>query len=121
MDARIAYWLVLALAAGPIPLLFLAWYRSLSSPGVTRSLRQILLIAATTSHVWLVLGMWFPSFWGDYHTNVRFVIIDVNFVVMLACSIAAFWSRGSGKALLVIAGFLTTTLWSIEGAINATV
>ena len=67
------------------------------------------------------MGMWFPSFWGDYHTNVRFVIIDVNFVVMLACSIAAFWSKGNGKAMLVIAGILTTILWSVEGAINATV
>jgi peptidoglycan/LPS O-acetylase OafA/YrhL len=79
------------------------------------------LITATSSHIWLVLGMWFPFFWGDYHTRVRFAIIDINFVVMLGCSIAAFRSKDKGKVLLIIACLLTTVLWSFEGAINATV
>jgi hypothetical protein len=123
MDSRTSYWIVLALAASPILLLLVAWYRSvsLSSPAVGRSLRLILLVVATSSHIWLVLGMWFPVFWGDYHTNVRFAILDVNFAVMLGCSITAFWSKGNGKVLLLIAGVLTTLLWSVEAAINSTV
>ena len=121
MDVHIVYWIMVALAAIPIPLLLAAWYRSFSSPGVVGIIRLILLIVATGSHLWLILAMWVPMFLGDSYSNVRFAIIDVNFVMMLGCSIWALLSKGNGRVMLGIAGCLTTLLWSLVGAVNSVV
>ena len=119
MEVHTAYWVILALAASPMPLLFLAWHRFISASKPAGTLWLILLIGATSSYVWLLLGMKFPALFGESYSKARFAIIDVNFVVTLGCSIAALWSKGNRKVLLGIACLLTTLVWSIEGAINS--
>jgi hypothetical protein len=116
MNAHVLYWTMRALQVGAIPLLLLTWVWYFRLPaGGARTLRLILLVIATTSHVWLLLP---GAFLGPSYGRVRFSIIDINAIVMLACSITAFLSKGKGKIPLGVAGLLTTWLWAITGAIN---
>ena len=121
MEARIIYWVVLLLAASPVPLLLLSWYRSFSAPSRLGTRWWLLLSVATSSHIWLILGMWSPMFLGQTYSNVRFAIIDVNCVVVLGCSIGIFLSKGDNKMPLGIACILTTVLWIFVGAVNSSV
>lgn len=118
MEARILYWLVVALAAIPAPLLFRAWYKIFASNDFVSTLRLLLVLLATASYTWAVLGMWFPKLLGAYYSNLRFVVIDGNWVVMLACSITVFLPKGSDKISLGIACILTTVLWTLMAAVN---
>jgi hypothetical protein len=122
MNAHVVYWVMMAFSVGAIPLLFLAWRWCLrAASGDVSTLRLILLIIATCSHAWLLLAMKFPQFLGASYSTVRFSIIDVNFLVMLACAITAFRLRVKGKILFGVACLLTTWLWGIVGAINIAV
>jgi hypothetical protein len=121
MEARVLRWFVVALAAIPVPLLFRAWYKGFSSNDFASTLRLLLVLVATASYIWLVLGMWFPKLLGSYYSNFRFVIIDGNWLVMVGCSIIVFLSKGSNKMPLGIACILTTVLWTLVAAVNVAI
>jgi hypothetical protein len=78
-------------------------------------------MAATGSYAWLALAMKFPIFLAESYSRGRFAIIDLNFVVMLACSIAAFRGRERGKVAFGFACVFTMMMWGVLGAINAVV
>jgi hypothetical protein len=120
---KIAYWIILALTACPLPLTVLAWRECMSSSHPARIRPVILLSIATISYVWLLLGMKFPASMGDYYSNPRYAIIDGNFVVMIGCSIGTFLSKAGQKTMLFVGltCLLLTLLWSIVGALNVVV
>lgn len=119
MEVHSAYWVMVILAVVPTPLLLLAWLRWLSPSASVRAVRMLLLIAATSSYVWLLLAMKFPTFLAGSYSRGRFAIIDANFVVMVGCSIAAFRGKESRKGVFGVACVLTTVMWGVLGAINA--
>jgi hypothetical protein len=79
------------------------------------------LIAATGSYGWLVVAMKFPIFLAASYSGGRFAIIDVNFLVMLACSIVAFRGKERRNVAFGFACVLTMMMWGALGAINAVV
>lgn len=109
---------MIVFAVCPIPLLFIAWRTCLKRKELTTPSRLTLLLLATCSHMWLVIGMWLPALLGASYSNIRFAIIDANFVVMLACSISILLIKGTDKVLLAIASIITTALWSLVAAVN---
>ena len=108
-------------AAIAILLLALTWMAWLSPRASVSKHRVLLLIVATGSYLWLVLAMKWPTLLREPHSISRFAIIDVNFVAMLACSIAAFRGHERRKNVLGFAGLLTTYLWFVQAAINSVV
>jgi len=112
---------MVVLAIIPTPLLLIAWLGWLSPSASVSAVRMFLLIAATTSYIWLVLAMKFPAFLGETYRRGRFAFIDANFVVMVVCSVAAFRGKERRKIVFGLACVLTTVMWSVLGAINAVV
>jgi len=112
---------MVVLAVIPMPLLLLAWLAWLSPSTSVGTIRFLILMAATGSYVWLVLAMNFPTFLAESYSRSRFLIIDVNFIVMVACSIAAFRGKERRRVAFGFACVLTTVMWGVLGAINAVV
>lgn len=121
MNVHTAYWVTAVLAAIPTPLLLLAWLGWLSPLVSVSAVRMFLLIVATGSYVWLVLAMEFPLFLAESYSTSRFAIIDVNFVVMVVCSIAAFRGKERRKVLLGFACISAALVWSVLGGVNSVV
>ena len=86
---------MIALAIIPAPLLALVWRTRLTSNAIP--IRKTLLIAATSSYAWLILAMKFSVFLGPTYSNMRDLIIDINFVAMFGCSIAVFGAGNKRK------------------------
>ena len=108
-------------AAIAILLLALTWMAWLSPRASVPKHRMLLLMVTTASYLWFVLAMKWPTILAEPHSFSRFAVIDVNFVVMLACSIAAFRGHEKRKNALGFAGLLTTYLWHVQAAINSVV
>jgi hypothetical protein len=121
MNVHTAYWVIVVLGVIPMPLLLVTWLGWFSPPVLVSAVRLFLLIAATGSYVWVVLAMKFPLFLAESYSTSRFAIIDVNFVVMVVCSIAAFRGKERRKDLLGFACILTALVWSVVGAVNVVV
>lgn len=121
MDLRTAYWFIISLAVIPIPLLLFAWYRLRLLADGFNYLRIGTLTVASVSHAWLVLGLLFPSVWGESYSHIRFGIIDVNFALAVLCFVAAITGKRGIRVVLGTASLLTAVLWSIEAAINSSV
>jgi hypothetical protein len=122
MNAKTAYWAMLTLLIGAIPLLCIAWIRSYSPPKTLSTVRLVVLVVASMSHAWLLMSWWSPDvFLRESYSNIRFAIIDAHFLLMLGSSVAAACSTGRGKAPLVLACCFTTSLWSFVAAINLVV
>ncbi len=123
MSAKIAYWIIFALAACALPLIVVAWRQCMLSSHPARTRLVILLSLATISYAWLLLGMKFPASWGDYYSNPRYAIIDGNFIVMIGCSIGTFSSKAGQKTILFVGltCLLLTLLWCFVGVLNVVV
>ena len=79
------------------------------------------LAVASGSHAWLLLGIWIPLLWGDYHSTRRFVIMDVNMAAALLAALVCLKSASGTRALMFTASTLTCILWYLEAAINSAV
>lgn len=112
MNVHTAYWVLVVLAAIPLPLLLVSWFAPSASRGLVR---KLLLIAATCSYIWLVLAMKFPAFLAESYSRGRFAIIDANFVVMVVCSVVAFRGGEGRKVVFGLACILTTLMWGVLG------
>jgi hypothetical protein len=119
MDVHTVYWVMIVLAIIPLPLLLLVWPAWVLSPASLRRVRTLLLIVATSSYIWLLLAMKFPAFLGGSYRTGRLAIIDVNFVVMLVCSIASFRGQERRRIVLGLSCISTALMWGILGAINS--
>jgi|SRR5579859_5769511 len=106
------YWYVLAHAVIPIPLLLFAWYRRLSyAPPSPRKGFLLLLLAPTASDAWFFLATKYPNAIGDSYSNLRYVVIELNLLAMLACAVLALLSNTQGRLPLAIASVLLAAFW----------
>jgi hypothetical protein len=119
MNAYIFYWVMVVLAAIPMPLLLLTWLGWLSPPAPVNAVRIFLLIVATGSYAWLVLAMKFPMFLAESYSRGRIGIILVNEIVMVICSIAAIRGKGRRKVMFGVACILTALVWNLMGAVQS--
>ena len=118
-------WLVLnALTWGWIALPFVpiahgvrAWRRT---TGV-RPQEFVLLLLASASWGWLVLGVFFPWVLGPPHDTQRFATILANLAAMFALTL---WTTARARALrwpVTLAALATASLWLYTLVVNSVV
>jgi hypothetical protein len=117
MDAKILYWLMIALAGAPVPLFALAWAWSIRDAKLHRSFWVMGI--GTASIAWAILAWNLPWALGPSHSRLRYAIIDANFFAILACSVIAFRSKGTSQRIAGAACLATTLLWGLIAAVNS--
>lgn len=104
---------------GPGVPLVLGWmrYRTMGRNGVD----AITLSVGSLSLLWLASVFLFHDAIGQDYTNLRFIVINANFVALLAAAVTSFsrpsparWYAGGGC-------FLTALVWAYVGAVSAAV
>ncbi len=117
----LANWVALAFDFSPIVPIAIAWV------GVSRETQRLTrwtilpLVAVTASLFWLALSLISPAALGPTYSNVRFAIIDANFIAMMLAAIAAFSRMPKARVSTGIACALMGLIWSFIAAINVVV
>jgi hypothetical protein len=79
------------------------------------------LVAVSISFLWLNLGRFFPIIFGSSYSNIRFMIMNLNFFAMIVCAAVALNKRNVGRILTFVAAVLLSMAWAVVAVINAVV
>jgi len=116
---KILYWFVVALFASPAVLLTVGWVKSVSEWNRRKPTAWLPLSIATVSEIWLVAACFYPALAGAFYSNLRFTILDGNF--LLSVVLAGFSLRGVQRLWTCTGCLLLALAWSFIAAINSVV
>ncbi len=114
--ARAIAWCWIALPSIPIALGWRAVHQSTS----IRSERSALLLLASASYGWILLGLFFPWTMGPDYSSRRYATILANLIVMVAL---ALWAAVRGRDLrsVSMSSLATASVWFYVLAVNSVV
>jgi len=121
LDAPNAYWYLLAFDLSPVLFVAIAWVQIMRKGWRTTASRAIPLVALTVSFFWLVLGLPFSEALGPSYSNLRYGIIDANFIGMVLAAGFSIGKMKHGRIATTIGCFLMSLVWAFIGAINSVI
>ena len=121
LDAPNTYWYALAFDLSPMVFVAVAWVQVLQKGRRATATRDLPLAVLTASFLWLVLGLLFSETLGPTYSNLRYGIIDANFIGMVLAAGYSIGKMKHGRIATTIGCFLLSFVWAFVGVINSVV
>jgi len=115
------FWEALAVYAPPVLPLSIGWWKLLRRRSQVKPTHWLIPALATASMAWLLLGCFFPFWFGPSYTNLRFGIIAGNFLLVIVVAFMAFTRRPKPQPWIGIACLMLSSVWAFLFVLNSVV